>query len=439
MAAYMNTVLEYYEIFPKVLPVGEAAEINIRPLGAHAAFDSGVEYEITILPLKENLEPDDGGEALFPYSKYDWLTPVHDNGRLKFTFLFKREQEYYIRLYKKSDVKRANGIQFRVYAADADLYGRRPYKGDMHAHSTASDGRESPGIVMANYRKAGFDFAGLTDHRDFGASLAAVAAYNDASVDMCMCKGEEIHLPGNHVHIVNFCGEGSVQSYAESDLERFNAEVQAIAENEPAPAGVNLFEYAACLWIFRRIKSSGGLAILPHPHWKSNVYHDPDDMTDALFASGEFDAFELLGGIDPCDINTQTAYYHEARAKGRNVVVVGSSDSHGTINRKYFNWYTTVLFAKELSADGIREAVRSGYSVAVEHYPGENARVHGPYRLVCFTLFLLSEYFPVHDEMCFEEGRQMKDYMTGEPNAPQILEMLSGRTAKYLEKIYRGE
>jgi hypothetical protein len=291
---------------------------------------------------------------------------------------------------------------------------------------------------MASYRKAGFDFTGLTDHRNFGASIAAIEAYKDAAVDMCVCKGEEVHLPGNHVHIVNFGADESVQAYAESDTDKFKAEVNKIADDSVIPDGVNRFEYAACLWIFERIRRFGGLAILPHPHWKSNVYHDPDDMTDALFASGAFDAFELLGGIDPCDINTQVAYYNDARAKGQNVVVVGSSDSHGQINRKYFDWYKTVLFAKELSIDGIREAVKSGYSVAVEEFPGENARAHGPYRLVCFTLFLLSEYFPIHDEMCFEEGRQMKAYALGEPDAAPLLKMLSGRTGRYLEKVYKG-
>ena len=452
----MNTTLEYYEIYPKVPPVGKTVTITIRPLGGHAAFDAKKGYEINILPIKENLEPDEGAE-LFPYSNYDWLTPTLTTqsepsaapvtppegqacaaGCLTFSYCFKREQEYFIRLYKKSDVKREKRVQFRVYAVDADLYERRPYRGDMHVHSTWSDGRESPDIVMTTYRKAGFDFTGLTDHRKFAASLAAIEAYKDAAVDMCMCAGEEVHLPGNHVHIVNFAGDDSAQAYAEADIDRFNAEVSALAAAPDIPDGVNRFEYAACMWICERIRRFGGLAIFPHPHWQSNVYHVSEDMTDALFASGAFDAFELLGGVDPWDNNTQAAYYNEARAKGLNIAVVGSSDSHGQINRDYFNWFKTVAFAKELTPEGIKEAVRSGYSVAVEEYPGENARVHGPYRLVRFTLFLLSEYFPIHDEMCFEEGRQMKAYALGEPSAAQILKMLSGRTARWLEKAYKG-
>ena len=470
----MNTTLEYYDVFPKIMLVGAETKVTIRPLGTHVLFDPSEGYTVCILPMRETLEPNENGDKV-PDSKYPWTDAVREGNLLTFTYRFGREQEYLIRMYKKSDVTRKGATQFRVYAVDADLFERRPYKGDMHAHSTWSDGKESPEIVMASYRKAGFDFTGLTDHRKHAASVAAIDAYKDAAVDMCMCKGEEVHIKGNHVHIVNFGSEYSVQEFADADLNKFKAEVHELADiaknlqGADFPKGVNRFEYFACLWIFKRIQEAGGLAIFPHPHWRSNVYHDPEDMTDALFASGAFDAFELLGGVGPDDNNTQAALYNEARAKGLDLKVVGSSDSHGQINTDYFNWYTTVLFAKDLSIGGIREAVRSGYSVAVERYPGENARVHGPYRFVSFTLFLLSEYFPVHDEMCFEEGRQMKEYAVGSmeeaagPGAPQnatrpegaaqnatrlegaapdvaspadVLKMLSGRTKRYLDKIY---
>ena len=458
----MDTLLEYYDIYPKVLLAGAEAEITIRPLGAHAAFDAAEGYAVCVLPMKETLEPDEGAKPHID-SKYPWAEPVLENGRLIFTHRFGREQEYYVRVYKKNEIVREKCLQFRVYAVDADLYERRPYRGDLHVHSNWSDGREEPAIVMASYRKAGFDFVGLTDHRRHEASVAAIDAYKDAAVDLCMCTGEEVHIKGNHVHIVNFGGKWSVQKLADSDMDKFNAEVAEIAKNAEIPECVDRFEYAACMWIFKKIQEAGGLAIFPHPHWRSNVYHDPELMTDALFASGAFDAFELLGGVGVNDINTQAALYNEARAKGLDIAVVGSSDSHGQINRDYFNWYTTIAFAKELTMDGIREAVTGRYSAAVETYKGETPHVYGPYRLVSFTLFLLSEYFPIHDEMCFEEGRQMKEYTIAqnsfaensfmkdetagsakcvfedELKAPVLLKKMAGRTKRYLDRVYGGK
>jgi hypothetical protein len=51
-------------------------------------------------------------------------------------------------------------------------------------------------------------------------------------------------------------------------------------------------------------------------------------------------------------------------------------------------------------------------------------------------MFLLSEYFPLHDDLCYEEGRLMKDYVCGSAGAKEALAAISGRTAKLLEKYW---
>ena len=40
----------------------------------------------------------------------------------------------------------------------------RFYKGNLHTHSTHSDGKREPVDVIATYRDAGYDFIALTDH-----------------------------------------------------------------------------------------------------------------------------------------------------------------------------------------------------------------------------------------------------------------------------------
>jgi histidinol phosphatase-like PHP family hydrolase len=40
----------------------------------------------------------------------------------------------------------------------------RFYKGNLHTHSTRSDGAREPADVCAAYRDAGYDFLALTDH-----------------------------------------------------------------------------------------------------------------------------------------------------------------------------------------------------------------------------------------------------------------------------------
>ena len=45
-----------------------------------------------------------------------------------------------------------------------DDYGRKWFKGNLHTHTTVSDGSKSPDEVAAIYRAAGYDFLAFTDH-----------------------------------------------------------------------------------------------------------------------------------------------------------------------------------------------------------------------------------------------------------------------------------
>jgi hypothetical protein len=40
----------------------------------------------------------------------------------------------------------------------------RMFRGQLHAHTTNSDGTQSPAGVVAAYKKAGYDFVAITDH-----------------------------------------------------------------------------------------------------------------------------------------------------------------------------------------------------------------------------------------------------------------------------------
>ena len=50
--------------------------------------------------------------------------------------------------------------------------------------------------------------------------------------------------------------------------------------------------------------------------------------------------------------------------------------------------------------------------------------------------FLLTNYFPLHDELCFEEGRLMKAYACGDEEAGAELTRISGRVQRLREKYF---
>lgn len=427
---YTRFELRDYEVFPKILKCGEKSRICIRPLGRHAAFDENAEYWIAFMPMEASIEP-------IGYNEYPHTVKKQENGRLIFEHVFEGEQEHIIKVFKLPDTPENGkpiGI-FHVYSLMEDLYSRRPYRGDFHAHTCESDGSEEPAIVAAKYREYGFDFLSITDHRKWYPSEEAINAYKGVSIDLKLFHGEEVHAFDNHIHIVNFGSNASVNEFFQNNKECYYREVEEIASNSSFPEGVNAFEYASSVWVFNKIREFGGMGIFAHPHWIPNVYHVPQKMVNYLFQTKPFDAFELLGGHEVACNNIQTAYYNEMRAEGLKIPIVGSSDSHG--DHEYFNWFSTIVFAKEMKTDSIIESVKNLYSVAIEQYPGEDYRVYGPFRMVKYAMFLLEEYFPFHAKLCFEEGRQMKNYISGDAQAADILECLKGRTSKFMEKCFK--
>lgn len=418
--------LHLYDIYPKVIKTHNQSQITVEAVDYSRRFTEGQTYTIIMVPLFH------GRYHTSP--AFDQMEVVAKDNKLVFEYNFGDEQEYYVRILNQEGNRI---VQLSVYAVNEDLYTRRPYKGDLHVHSCFSDGNESPEFVAAMYRRTGFDFMGLTDHYQYEPSLRAINAYKDAPIAMTILPGEEVHAPGNITHIVHFGGDFSVNSLYRDHPEVYAKEVAAIEATLECPEGVDPKTYASCLWVYEKIKEANGLSIYPHPHWINDAYNVPDAMTMHQFREKRFDAFELLGGQSSEENNMQLSIYAQAREEGiANIPVVGSSDSHSTLNGRWFDEAKTIVFAHANEKDALFEAIRGQYTTAIESYHGEHYKVHGNHRLTSYTLFLLREYFPLHDELCIEEGRAMLGYVRNEPEALQILELTQSRTSRLLEKYF---
>ena len=108
----------------------------------------------------------------------------------------------------------------------------------------------------------------------------------------------------------------------------------------------------------------------------------------------------------------------------------------GVNGMSYLVGIFTVVFAPSLEFSALVTSITERYSVAVEALPGEEPRVHGPFRLVKFAHFLLREVFPTHDTLCQEEGVLMFNYLAGDPQAAQTLAELQGRVAAEMERCW---
>jgi len=457
-----------FDVYPKVFVKNKETEIHICPTGGNDnRLTPNTEYTLVVCALEG------GNPKLYPASGdfREKKVATDENCAVCFTHSFDKEQEYFLR-FIDCDGKRV--VQFPVYCVDEDLAGRYPLMGDLHMHTRRSDGHQDPALVAANYHAHGYDFFAITDHHRYYPALEAIAAYKDVPTEFNIVPGEEVHLPdmvnGHRLeaHIVNFGGEYSINALVEDPedwedeimaretksmrsiiedcpdvmtLEEFSEKMEALAQEITVPEGVDKINAAIAKWIYDEIRKAGGLGIFPHPTWISNVFHVPEAFNSFLFDNRIFDAFEVLGGENYYEHNGfQTHRYYDECAKGNRVPVVGSTDSHSSYhtNRNGFIC-KTLVFSPENERKALIKSIKDYYSVAIDTI-NEDFRIVGETRLARYTCFLLKNFFPLHDALCFEEGRLMKQYVYGTPaekeEAKMLLTAINGRIQRQREKYF---
>ena len=442
----MKPALSEYEIMPSVVKVGKSTAVEIKALGIEKKFEIGHEYIIRFLPQERintavTLCIGDG-------VGYDEVVAVSDDGiSLKFEYAFKYEGIYTVRLLSEPGDRSKMVVDLRIFSAEEELWGRIPMRGNTHCHVCASvDGHEDPAVASSIYRKAGFDYLAITDHHKIDGSLIAIDSLKDIPNGFALYKGEEVHVPNAYIHAVNvgadFDGMG-LDAWYHAHKEESDAEVLAISKDlKDLPDGVEALDLAWRIWIADKIHSKGGIAIIAHPFWEYDAHNTRNAMFEYLAKHKIFDAVEVCGGQEFgfMESNMQAAFWNDLRAKGIFIPVVGCDDAH----KRYYNWdydscfnkVYTIVFSNSKNFEDWKSAVKDGFTVAVDDYDEVTPYVHGTYRLVSYTVFLLENYYPIHDELCFEEGRLMKEAYLGDKTSLELLKLIHDRVDKFNDKFF---
>ncbi len=202
---------------------------------------------------------------------------------------------------------------------------RKPFfKGNLHCHTTRSDGKLPPEDVRAFYRSQGYDFLALTDHRK-----QSEQPYFENGMLLLPGVEEDFLLPHEAVHIVGF---GMDEGYS------------------PLCAGET--EPQTCI---EHIRNHGGRAILCHPAWSLNT---PDTIS----------SFE---GLTAVEIYNSTSTYpwngdradssillDIAAAQGKLNNFVASDDSHSYTGEAGVS--ATMVQAESLTQEAILSAMDEG-------------------------------------------------------------------------------
>lgn len=198
------------------------------------------------------------------------------------------------------------------------------YKGNLHMHTTLSDGTLNPEAAVALYRQAGYDFVAVTDHWHLSA-----AGQEDGFLRLAGCEfdtGDMVRSPV--FHIVGIGMEKPVRLTRDPSRKP-----QAIID---------------------AVNAAGGVAILAHPAWSVT---DPADCLELRGLSGA-EIYNSVSGL-PWNARPDSGLYFDIWGlHGRLMPCVAADDSHfyaGEQTRSYI-----MARADSLTAPAVRQAIRSG-------------------------------------------------------------------------------
>lgn len=204
-----------------------------------------------------------------------------------------------------------------------DKQGRTWYKGNLHMHTTVTDGRRTPEEAYRLYREAGYDFVARTDHWQ--------VSEGGRFEDMLL-------LPGVEYDVGNRAGEGIFHVVAVG------------VESAPAVTREHTVQQ-----IIDRVHEAGGLAILAHPAWSLNT-------PEQLMALRGVDMTEIYNSVSGVPFNCRPysgLILDCMAARGCLWKLAATDDVHFYTPTDTCRSYVMVR-AEECSAEAILAALRRG-------------------------------------------------------------------------------
>jgi len=199
------------------------------------------------------------------------------------------------------------------------------FKGNLHTHTSNSDGRKTPEEVLDIYQAQGYDFIALTDH------WKRTVDQPYMKDNMLVMTGTELDytLPGQVIHIVGVGVDASV--------------LEKATRNGGAQNGID----AIC--------AAGGRAILAHPAWSLNT-------PEIIGALRNLSATEIYNSVSGYPWNgdraDSTCILDIAAAQGHLLNTVAADDSHFYTGENCLSYI--MLQTDELTQENVLKALDEG-------------------------------------------------------------------------------
>lgn len=239
----------------------------------------------------------------------------------------------------------------RQFIQIPDVGGFQTLKGDFHVHTVFSDGHVWPTVRLQEAWQEGLDVIAISDHIEYTPHSRDLPVNHNRAYELVkdlaaenniiFIKGSEItrQTPPGHFNAI-FIGDAS--GYIE---DRETNEKDKMAITKAAEQSAFIF------W--------------NHPGWKASQIEGSYDWIDFV---NELHQDNMLHGIE---VFNGFSFHKKALdwCIDHDLTVMGSSDIHNLIKHDYnlgdyVHRSMTLVFAKERTAESVREALEAGRTVA---------------------------------------------------------------------------
>ena len=211
----------------------------------------------------------------------------------------------------------------------------RFHKGNIHTHSTASDGELAPEEVCRRYRDAGYDFLAITDHflEEFNYPVVDTTPYRTDTFTTII--GAELHAPI----------AGSVRKWDIVALD-LPLDFGHWRQEETGPQ------------IAARALAAGAFVIAVHPH-HSFLTHEE------IRSLGPIHAIEVFNGVAHCVDKGESAYVLDLLLqRGEQYLITAADDAHFESFREDFAMGWVWVKSEERSPAALIAGLKAGHFYA---------------------------------------------------------------------------
>ncbi len=212
------------------------------------------------------------------------------------------------------------------------------YRGNLHTHSTRSDGALDPQEVCRRYRAEGYDFIAVTDHFVglFDYPITDTSNYREEGFSTIL--GAELHTGVmENGHIWHILAVGLPSNFTPPNAPNFRS-----IKNSESAANIAL-----------RARDAGAFVTIAHPHWSGLTEADARSITAAH-------AVEIYNHGCAVDNDRGEGFLtlEHLLNEGRPLNLIATDDAHFNTPDYFGGW--VMVKAEENIPEALLEALKAG-------------------------------------------------------------------------------